>query len=209
MPGVRRLEHISGRLVSYADILSAQKYEIQLLLHEAFQQPGWRKENAEGAMGMDWRYKFRWWTTSKRAIMANAETRLNRMIYEARKPYAVSPPKDIDFNNYFHTWVEDYVCTRGEWEFVRALDGMLAVSLALHAWRLERGDYPQSLRELTPEYLKKLPDDPFAVKGTFKYQRLKNDYLLYSPGPDCKDNRGKPFDNGSGDIVAGVTVSFQ
>lgn len=86
---------------------------------------------------------------------------------------------------------------------------MLAVSLALHAWRLERGDYPQSLRELTPEYLKKLPDDPFAVKGTFKYQRLKNDYLLYSPGPDCKDNRGKPFDNGSGDIVAGVTVSFQ
>jgi hypothetical protein len=72
-------------------------------------------------------------------------------------------------------------------------NGLLLVTLALHAFQLENARYPASLTELSPGYVKKLPDDPFAAQGTFKYRIQGKTYLLYSVGPDGKDDGGTPI----------------
>lgn len=103
---------------------------------------------------------------------------------------------------------------------------LLAVTLALRAYHAENGNYPETLKELTPVYLKDLPVDPFGRNG-FGYRRDGSKYVLYSIGPDGQDNGGKPIYNppdethrnppehvrrfilpeSKGDIVAGVNVS--
>jgi len=75
---------------------------------------------------------------------------------------------------------------------------MLLVECALQAYHVEHGEYPQKLEALVPTYLTRLPDDPFALTGTFHYLRKGSSYLLYSVGPDGKDDGGKPvFDKTS------------
>ena len=54
--------------------------------------------------------------------------------------------------------------------------------------------YPTNLGALIPNYLDKLPDDPFALKGGFQYKLNGDKYLLYSVGPDGKDDGGKAID---------------
>jgi hypothetical protein len=122
---------------------------------------------------------------------------MDQMIADASKPYAAKlppPPETMDIFSaayrYKQTGVNTHV--RATYECARAMEGMLAITLALRVWKLEHGSYPSSLNQLVPGYLKKLPDDPFAMSGTFKYKLNGSRYLLYSLGPDCKDNGGKP-----------------
>lgn len=100
---------------------------------------------------------------------------------------------------------------------------LLKTALALRAYKLEKGEYPDRLVDLVPAYLKFLPEDPFALKGSFGYRREGDKYVLWSVGPDSKDDHGKPIVNhpiahskahladeftskaeSKGDIVAGV-----
>ena len=68
-----------------------------------------------------------------------------------------------------------------------------ADDLALRAYRLEHGAYPATLAALTPAYLKQIPNDPFAASGPLHYKRQGSKYVLYSIGPDGKDDGGKPI----------------
>ncbi|MBI2301159.1 MAG: hypothetical protein HYU66_19805 [Armatimonadetes bacterium] len=100
----------------------------------------------------------------------------------------------------------------------QAQDGMLATALALQAWSLEHGRPPARLHQLVPGYLRRLPDDPFAEGQPFRYRREGAGYVLWSVGPDGKDDGGRPIDDTTktgrarhyvmpesrGDIVAGV-----
>ncbi len=95
---------------------------------------------------------------------------------------------------------------------------LLTTALQLRAFRSEHGMYPSTLYKLVPNYAAQLPRDPFAKHGTFGYRRTGKSYILYSVGPDGKDNGGKPVFNPSngntnayratadsvGDIVAGL-----
>ncbi|MBI2301166.1 MAG: hypothetical protein HYU66_19840, partial [Armatimonadetes bacterium] len=72
-----------------------------------------------------------------------------------------------------------------------AQNALLTVSLALRAWRLEHAGYPERLTELVPEYLPGLPADPFALSGPLGYRREGERYVLWSIGPDGRDNRGQ------------------
>ena len=70
------------------------------------------------------------------------------------------------------------------------------------------------LDALAPAYLNHVPDDQFALQGALRYRRTKAGYVLYSVGPDGKDDGGRPIDSPKtkslvmedsvGDIVAGV-----
>jgi len=64
-------------------------------------------------------------------------------------------------------------------------------SIALSAFRHDRGTYPSLLDELLGRYLDRLPNDPFD-DGPIRYRPLNdgNDYLLYSIGPDGIDDGG-------------------
>jgi hypothetical protein len=65
--------------------------------------------------------------------------------------------------------------------------------LALCAYRHEHGgQLPKKLEDLVPAYLPKLPADPFAPAGqTFRYRVEKDRWLIWSLGPNQKDDGGQ------------------
>ncbi|MBW3624710.1 MAG: hypothetical protein KY468_15000 [Armatimonadetes bacterium] len=68
---------------------------------------------------------------------------------------------------------------------------------ALYVYLYERHSFPGTLEELVPDYLNKVPDDPFAKGKSLRYIPLKDDFLLYSVGPDGKDDGGRPINDPS------------
>jgi hypothetical protein len=91
------------------------------------------------------------------------------------------------------------------------LNRLFRTEAALRVYKFQHKVYPTTLNELVPRYMPSLPMDPFAgaIPSPLKYKPLKNgtDFLLYSLGPDLKDDHGASrFLVGSqdtGDIVLG------
>jgi len=73
------------------------------------------------------------------------------------------------------------------------------VAMALAAYRAEKKAYPEKLSQLSPGYLKKVPDDLFIDKP-FGYKRTGKGYLLYSVGENMKYEVWKKDDDND-DIV--------
>ena len=83
--------------------------------------------------------------------------------------------------------------------------------LAVLRWRLDKNQYPATLEELTSAgLLKELPKDPYSDKPLV-YKKKDDDFILYSVGPNFKDDSGEVFvkngnprrwgTNEAGDIV--------
>lgn len=97
-------------------------------------------------------------------------------------------------------------------------DALLTVALALRAHRMKTKNYPASLDELALDGSKKIPADPFGNGEALRYRLATNGYLLYSIGPDGKDDAGRAIETKTqsshrkfavaaeckGDFVAGV-----
>ncbi len=81
------------------------------------------------------------------------------------------------------------------------------IAFALAAHRAAEGRYPSKLAELSPRYFKQLPQDLFTGRELV-YSASDNSYLLYSVGPNGKDENGASFrDMPAGDDIA-VRVPF-
>lgn len=65
------------------------------------------------------------------------------------------------------------------------------IALALSVYKGKYGQFPASLEKLVPEFPEVLPLDPFTGKS-FAYDRKGKSFLLYSMGPNMKDDGGKP-----------------
>ncbi len=78
----------------------------------------------------------------------------------------------------------------------------LMVALALEAYRRENGTYPEKLAALAPKFIPAVPGDVFSGEGLI-YRREGKGYLLYSIGPDGKNDggRGRDDDPPGDDIV--------
>jgi hypothetical protein len=63
-------------------------------------------------------------------------------------------------------------------------------AFALAAYRRVQGRYPERLESLTPDYLQKVPNDLF-VDGPLRYHPSGDGYVLYSVGPNRKDDQGR------------------
>jgi hypothetical protein len=61
------------------------------------------------------------------------------------------------------------------------------LAFSLSAYRTDHGQYPPSLYALQPKYLDELPKDVYTGAG-FIYKRTTSGYLLYSLGPNGKDD---------------------
>ena len=61
--------------------------------------------------------------------------------------------------------------------------------LAVHRYRRDRDEFPQSLDACVPVYLDAVPIDPFAER-TLRYRALEREALIYSVGKDGVDNNG-------------------
>lgn len=71
----------------------------------------------------------------------------------------------------------------------RAEHALSIASLGLAAYHAEKGEYPDALDKLSPKYLHAVPLDPFTDKP-MQYKRTDKGYLLYSVGPNMKDDGG-------------------
>ena len=69
-------------------------------------------------------------------------------------------------------------------------DSMVPVVFALAAYRADDGAYPTDLAALVPKYLSAIPEDLFSG-GPLRYKREGPGYVLYSVGPNGKDEGGR------------------
>ena len=72
-----------------------------------------------------------------------------------------------------------------------ALERLLAAELALRCYLAEQGHQPARLEQLVPQYLQRVPLDPFSGKPVI-YRPQGTHWLLYSVGPDGVDDGGSP-----------------
>ncbi len=75
----------------------------------------------------------------------------------------------------------------------------LVTILASIRYKMDRGQYPESLEELVKAaYLDHMPRDYFSKDATLIYKRTDSGFLLYSRGLDFADNGGTPSRWGQG-----------
>jgi hypothetical protein len=61
--------------------------------------------------------------------------------------------------------------------------------LALERYRAAKGEFPATLAELTPEFLRELPVDPYTGKRLL-YRREPGGAMIWSPGENLRDDGG-------------------
>jgi hypothetical protein len=68
---------------------------------------------------------------------------------------------------------------------------LVNLAFALAAYRVDGGSYPKRLGDLAPRHISAIPKDIFDNDGDLRYKPTDNGYLLYSVGPNGKDDGGK------------------
>ena len=68
------------------------------------------------------------------------------------------------------------------------------LAFALAAYRADHGAYPGKLADLIPKYIANIPKDRFN-DGDLHYSLQGGGYLLYSVGPNGKDDGGKGIED--------------
>ena len=83
-----------------------------------------------------------------------------------------------------------------------ARSGCAKLAVTLRLYRMKHGAYPDKLSALVPEFLDKLPTDPFSGKD-FIYRREGKGFIVYSLWANMKDDGGVegPKYRKAGDIV--------
>ena len=78
----------------------------------------------------------------------------------------------------------------------------VAAAVAACRYRTARGQWPDKLEDLVPEYLGAAPVDPFDGKG-LRFKSGDKEIVIYSIGPDAVDSSGAGFNyaNGTGDVT--------
>ncbi len=71
---------------------------------------------------------------------------------------------------------------------------LFMLEFALRAYRLEHGNYPATLNKLVPGYLQSIPLDPYSAGEPLHYQQIGQGYILYTNGPNGKDDHGSNDD---------------
>jgi hypothetical protein len=86
---------------------------------------------------------------------------------------------------------------------VIAHERLLAVELALRCYEYEQGHAPSGLEQLVPNYIQRVPIDPFSDRPV-TYRAQGTDWLVYSVGEDGVDDGGKRVSRSvSGTVIRG------
>jgi hypothetical protein len=93
----------------------------------------------------------------------------------------------------------DFIDTKGVMVAMDRLHmqvSLVELSFALAAYRADYKKYPAALAELKPKYLSEIPKDLFSDKElVYKPQENGQGYLLYSLGPNSRDDGGENYDD--------------
>jgi hypothetical protein len=203
----KRLEKITSQQVRFADIIQAEKRQGLHYYDEFAKSSDWRKQ-----------YPTKKSLKEMRKDYVNA---MNSFIANAKLPYpqrdtVINIPDDPINREMLGVWDNPKFKELGTVQglpltILHTRNALFLLEFALRAYQLQHGNYPQKLSELVPGYLQKIPNDPFATYSSLKYKCDKTAYILYSIGPDGKDDGGKEikgdriFVGKQGDILASST----
>ena len=116
------------------------------------------------------------------------------------------------FKNYIVLKIRDFARTNNITAFLqsKAAQSALVTITAILRFKAENSKYPENLDELIDNnYLKELPQDPYN-DGALTYKKVRDDFILYSLGPNFIDEDGKIIRDENGKIrwwnEAGDTV---
>jgi tetratricopeptide (TPR) repeat protein len=93
------------------------------------------------------------------------------------------------------TWVSlamsQYFSIINKFNLIRVKEDLLAIGVALRLYELEKAKVADRLEQLVPEFFAALSGDPFNDFKPFSYLKTAQGRVLYSFGPDRRDDRGR------------------
>lgn len=225
----RRLEKLLETRWNLSQVLTEEKWSNQAAMVEVFAMGGWRSPSSMGNDASTLAERWRVLTIPKQQIIDDIGANYDRQIANARLPFT---RKGTPQPNSHDPFIFD------ELKSIRLVDArdlvadqMLMLRLALRAYQLENSAPPPNLNALVPNYIKAVPADPFGGGEPLRYKRSGVTYVLWSIGPDGRDDGGKPIPprvgsrrpknfpgerprgprsftdfEGKGDVVAGVNT---
>jgi hypothetical protein len=75
---------------------------------------------------------------------------------------------------------------------------VVVTAIALKRFQFRHGNLPETLNELSPEFFRTVPIDPYDGKSLRYHPNADGTYLLYSIGEDGVDDGGDPTNSASG-----------
>lgn len=184
----RRLENLEKKRVSLPEDLKEEKWAELIWISGLVQDPPAFASMAFSSgptygLKEDLLMKL----SSPRLMLRHYAQAMDKTIAEATQPYDVklkeldehwpsAPPQTLSdpltsriYPNYIRRQLRNYQ--------QRAERNLLLGALALRAFRLEQGRYPQKLDELVPRYLSHVPDDPFHLGHALGYKLQPTKFL--------------------------------
>jgi hypothetical protein len=194
---ITRLDKILSRYAPFSEILENEKFsDIQKMTSSTYYATPGARVGTGSKLFM-------------RIILPGHIADWDKAIADTAIPYAQYSKLPTQSGGIIFRMVEPVISkARLRYEYTLCTNQMLLLQLALRSYKATTGAYPSTLSDLAPKYLAKLPTDRFTPTGTYKYKQTAKGYILYSIGPDGKDNagipvtvRGTPEPTDRGDIV--------
>jgi len=232
LEAIRRMERIRAKQVPFAETMKEEKWAMQAALMEIMRSPNSVTTLSQN-LGMNSPLpplmdspalsNLFYMVYSKRRVMSDFTTYMDAEIERASKPYGTVLAAPVPKDPLVEMLVPVFDQARIKSAETETQSAMLEIALALRVYRLRHGAYPANLVSLMPDPLPHPLIDPFSSGAGFQYKPSSNAYVLYSIGPDRKDDGGKPIDAGAsrvgapneryfvrpdsvGDVVAGTNL---
>jgi hypothetical protein len=197
-----RIEKIESYRDSFREVATNEKYGAVMRL-EASAKEGQRWVIVKYLPNMKeskLNYFIELMTTPMSKSIKNVDSYFAEVLIESQKPYS---PTNGDSNinttlDPMTSWSLSACDPRfGGIRYTRVQSQLLLAELGIRSYQLEKHQLPANLQDLvTAGYLKSVPLDTFGPTFAIplSYKRLsENNYLLYSYGPDGKDNHGVAY----------------
>ncbi len=201
----RRMERIIALHVPFADVLQEEEWTQQSYLLAMFRDPKWHQslkemtspsdEEGEDKRGAVEKIKeeVNLYLVNKHEVLYNYTRYMNQIVANARLPYASHTPQlPVPGDPVCQAIVLGGTMGRDKDVQMQAQEAQLCIRLAVQAYRMEHHKYPPTLNVLVPAYLSRLPDDPYALSGSYGYVLAGDGYSLTSANAGLPNRAGTP-----------------
>lgn len=196
-----RVEKIRAREFPFWRTLEEEKWLTQATLLDMMRKPNWRLSLVPMLVGApagtpsgpdQLLLTAQMATSSKTGLFEGYSGYMDQYIALAKQPSTLPPAQvPLPTNTVARMLAPVLHQARFSADRTAVLNGLLHLNLALRVYHADRGTYPASLDELAPRYVKTLPTDAFGGDKPFRYRRTLKGFMLYSLGPDYKDDNGR------------------
>jgi hypothetical protein len=192
---IQRIDRIEKSRRPLADVLRKEKWANQVSITELYSDKRWPQFLADKIVGgcvpvADLQGIVRVRLTGKGGLIREYSHALDSAILESAQPYKKRQWRN-NSSDVTYGLQPDFKNAAFIDALPRARTRSLETVAALRLYRLRTGRYPAKLSTLVPRYLKHVPLDPYEEPHSLRYKPSASKYVLYSIGPDGKDDNAK------------------